>query len=426
VADRWLKDPQVHFAAGVLVVVGGFTAYFCSGSADASTNNPVGNAAEISEAFVPTRKRRAGEDIRRAANQSVLSILRGSDADRARAIAVLKNLGDEGLKLLREEFETRYGTPRGAAAAFALAHVGNEDDFGTVAAAFREQKHEIHGLMALAAARLGDPGVSDEMRDLRGSENPVVRQAVAIALRTAAVARPGELLELAADPEPRVQSAAQITLLVVSSKLDPRELKKAATEAANSSRPMLRATGIKIGAQMKAPWALELAAKGTTDKDARVRLASIQSLGKLGDARAAPTLSGIMKTGRNRRERLKATNALAEVPVSKTTLDDLAKTATRGDPVVGLAAARVLAVNKDRRAIPALLKLRSVKQDDKRGIDDEDSMLLASMSRSVLKAASKEKIRRNGESWDRWWKRVGKDFKYPHRNGHIPKFPDNH
>ena len=92
----------------------------------------------------------------------------------------------------------------------------------------------------------------------------------------------------------------------------------------------------------------------------------------------------------------------------------------------GLAAARVLAVNKDRRAIPALLKLRRVKQDDKRGIDDEDSMLLASMSRSVLKAASKEKTRRNGESWDRWWKRVGKDFKYPHRNGHIPKFPKNH
>ncbi|MCH7550120.1 MAG: insulinase family protein, partial [Proteobacteria bacterium] len=141
-------------------------------------------------------------------------------------------------------------------------------------------------------------------------------------------------------------------------------------------------------------------------KDARVRLASIQSLGKLGDARAAPTLSGIMQTGRNRRERLKATNALAEVPVSKATLDDLAKTATRGDPVVGLAAARVLAVNKDRRAIPALLKLRRVKQDDKRGIDDEDSMLLASMSRSVLKAASKEEKRRNGESWDRWWKRV--------------------
>ncbi|MEE8105908.1 MAG: HEAT repeat domain-containing protein, partial [Planctomycetota bacterium] len=360
-ADRWLKNPQVHFVAAVLVIAGGFTAYFLSGSADASTGKPDGNAAETSETLVPTRKRRAEEDIRHAAKQSVLSILRGSDADRARAIAVLKNLGDEGLQLLREEFDNRYGTPRGAAAAFALAHVGKEEDFGAVAAAFREQKHEIHGLMALAAARLGNSGVSDEMRDLRGNKDPVVRRAVAIALRTAAVAHPGELLELAADPEPRVQNAAQMTLLIVSSKLDPRELKKAATEAANSSKPMLRATGIKIGAQMKAPWALELAAKGTRDKDMRVRLASIQSLGKLGDGRAASTLSAIMQTGRNRRERVKAANALAEVPVSKGTLDDLAKTAARGDPIVGLAAARVLAVNKDRRAIPALLKLRSVK-----------------------------------------------------------------
>ena len=178
-ADRWLKNPQVHFAATVLVVVGGFTAYFLSGPADASTENPDGNAAETSAALVSTRKGRAEEDIRHAANQSVLHILQGSDADRARAIAVLKNLGDEGLKLLREEFENRYGTPRGAAAAFALAHVGNEEDFGAVAAAFREQKHDIHGLMALAAARLGNPGVSDEMRDLRGSEDPVVRRAVA-------------------------------------------------------------------------------------------------------------------------------------------------------------------------------------------------------------------------------------------------------
>ena len=71
------------------------------------------------------------------------------------------------------------------------------------------------------------------------------------------------------------------------------------------------------------------------------------------------------------------------------------------------------------------MSLRNVKQSSELRVDHEDAQLLASLSKDVLRAASKENPPRRGESWDRWWKRVNGRFEFPYRN-HVPKFPDNH
>lgn len=360
------------------------------------------------------------------ADCSLAIIAKGDATERARAIAILRNLGDEALVLIREQFAEMDDGRRRDAAAFALAAVGDAADQAMVHDAFRSEGSAVRPLMALAAASLQDPQLVHYFEALKDSTDATIRESVAIAYRASNTPDAKVLIHLLADAEPRVQAAASQAFVMLLPKMRGSQLQKSVEFAAQSRSHGIRAAALQVCAKSNEQWAVDAACKATRDPIRSVRAAAVRALGSMGEQSATPHLVALMNSGSDRDERAMVANALAKITRSQSACDQLAKAAKGSDPMVGLAAARALVAHQDKRGIEAMIALQGVKQDAARNVDDEDAMLLTSLSTKILKDASRTRQRGRGESWQRWWKRVNKSYKFPRRGAQFPAFPENH
>jgi len=393
------------------------------GAPTAPASSP-GTAARPSPA--PETEEAKLDAMRHAAMAALATILRPEESDRARAVAMLRNLGPGALAFVRACFGEGADGPIGAAAAFALAQLGDDSDRQAVAGAFLDDQLHPTPLLALAAAELRDPALAAAFVGMRDSPDPEIRLAVARGLRAANDPPIEELLPLLSDPEPRVRDAAERAMVEVIPRADATAVRGVAETAFASADASLRIAALRLGASLDAPWVDELATRGVRDGDRSVRSEATTALGAVGTRAAAAPLLGLVERGADRAERVQAATALGTVDAPPETLDALARTASDGaDPMVALAAARTLAAHRDPRAIPALVRLETVRESAELKIDDEDADLLEGLSRRILSSASSGRARERGESWSAWWQRVGKNYQFP-TSATVPDFPWNH
>ena len=367
-------------------------------------------------------KRKA--QVRMQTGTQVARILLGASvADRAKAIAVLRNLGPEALEIARTLL-AEADDARAYAGAYVLGVLGNQDDRDLVRDAFMDEKDNPHGLLALAAANLQDDFLISQLTELSGSPNPMVREAVALGLRAGSTPDMDAILPLLADAEPRVRAVAERSLSQMLPKADGRDVRAAVTRATERGVVADRIGALRLARRINAPWVCDIATKAASDKNLAVRRHAIKTLAASGDARAAEPLSRLLASGRDRVEKVRAANAMGRIEPSKKSLGALAKAANGKDPIVALAAARSLVARQDARGIPALIRLSGMKESKANNVDDEDAVLLASLPKDVLAHASKGS-RRGGESYDKWWARVGGSYRVP-TSPFLPEFPKNH
>lgn len=356
-----------------------------------------------------------------------LGLIEGAvEADRLRAVALLRELGEPALKLLYEELADEAGGSRRYAAAFAVSMLGDEESKHLVADLFREQRRAPHPLLAAAAARLEDPELAREFLALTSSPDYEVRRAVARAQRGADFPDLADLLPLLADTEPKVRDEAERSLAHLLPRMEPAEIKLATEAAVTNGSPTVKLAGLRMCRRLDTPWARKLAAKATADSSWVVREEAMQTLGSHGDPAASKPLARVLRQDVGRHEKVCAANALSNVETDKEALDALASASRDKDPMVALAASRALVARGDARGVPPLLMLRHVKESAALRVDDEDADLLRGLSDHVLESVAKGRHARHpGENWDRWWSRVREDFRVPDTTV-IPAYPDNH
>jgi len=366
------------------------------------------------------------EAVRHATVAALTTAMRCDERDLARAVASLRSLGPDALPLLREVFERGVEDPLGCAAAYALAHLGGEEDRWRIADEFIAHERQPIPLLALAAAELRDPHLAPAFAQMAGSAEVNLRIAAARGLRAASDPPVAALLPLLTDDEPRVRESAERSMLEVLPRADGGTVRRAAERALESSNPALRVAALRLGMQANARWTGDAAARAARDPDERVRHEAVSTLGRVGAPAAAEPLLGLVERGVDRRERIHAATALGTVAAPPEALDELARrTAAERDPMVALASARTLAAHRDPRAIPELVRLGEVRESKELDIDDEDAFLLRDMSTQILRAAAKDRPIQNGESWGAWWGRVGRDYRFP-KDAVVPEFPWNH
>jgi len=370
-----------------------------------------------------TRNRK--QAVRHATSAALAAVLKPDENERARAVAKLRELGPEAMDIIRDCFGKGVEDPMGLAAAYALACLGDETDHAHVAQEFVARHSEPPPLLALAAAELRDPDLVTTFAALRTSQDTDVRLAVTRGLRAGNQAPIGDLLPLLADPEPRVRASAERTLVEIMPRAHAETVRREAENAMASSDTSMRVAALRLVVAADAPWADQLAIQATRDGHPSVRREATEVLGQIGRPSGAAALVGLVEKGADRDERVRAATALGTVAAPPEALDALAKVASRGDPVVALAAARTLAAQRDERAIPSLVRLQSVKESAALRVDEEDADLLRDMSGAILGAASRHEPRRRGETWAAWWKRVGPGFRIP-ADTTVPDFPWNH
>lgn len=419
--SRDLVVPALVVVASIAVLV-----VMALPGGDATRN---GAASQRAVKFVRARDEKEelrSEDAKKhQARECVSRILRGDADERAQAVAILRNLGDEGLAVLRETFAKDENPRKREAAAFGLALLGSSADRDRVAEAFVAKKGQPTALMAAAAAQLRDPGLVREFLDLRDSKDWRVREAVALALRADTLPNPGDIMPLLADGEPRVREAAERTLTGMLDRMDQRSVEQVVNAALDADDPLVQETALRVCSRVDRPWAVKAAMRGLDDPKASVRAEAIRVLTRKGDSRARGALIELMREGDGRRERVRAANALGSLERSPEMIEQLAETARGSDPIVSLAASRSLAAQGDSRAIDALLRLRKVRKSADLDVDDEDAMLLRSLSEEILVRIQGREKRRPNEDWAAWWKRVRGKHSIPPRV-RIPEFPENH
>jgi len=418
-----IHDPRFRWCV-VLVLMAGLAAWMFLSGAD---GEPVADTTARKTA--PKQPELTAEQMRLAAirgeaGAQIGKILQAENAqDRARAIALLKNLGPEALAVARELFHEMEDGRRDAGA-FVLATLGNEDDKRDVAHAFIDDNGNPPALLALAAASLRDPFLVDRFLDQRDNPDPQVREAVCYALRASPTPDMADILGLLADGEPRVRAAAERSVTEMLPKANPASLKGVVDHALRKGDPAARVGALRLAGRVNGEWVIQMAGRSTTDANSTVRRAAVKVLVKSGDPSAAPVLAAMVQSGNDRGEKVRAANALGKIPADAATLDKLASAARGKDPVVALAAARSLVERRDVRGVPELIRLQSVRQSAELNVDDEDEQLLRGLTDDVLRQASKG-TRRSGESYAKWWKRVEKRYKVP-ASPFLPQFPSNH
>ena len=369
-----------------------------------------------------TEKR--ADAIRMQAGSQVSRILQGESVrDRAKAIAILRNLGPDALVVAREMLANA-DDQRGYAGAYVLAILGNQDDRDAVRDLFMDERANPDGLLALAAANLKDDFLASEFADLASSPDPQVREAAALGLRSGTNPDINTILSLLADAEPRVRAVAERSVTAMLPKADARAVREAVTRAIETGVTADRIGALALARKIDAPWVCEAAMKAAGDKKLAVRRHAIETLAATGDARAAKPLARLLETGRDRMEKVRAANAMGRIEPSAALLDSLNKAANGKDPIVALAAARSLVARQDVRGIPALIRLSHVKQSKSLNVDHEDSELLIDLPAEVLTHVSKGS-RRSSETYEKWWSRVGRNYRVP-PSPFLPEFPKNH
>jgi len=413
-----------RFLAGALfLLLAGGVWLMVVGSDEESTTAPAG-AQEVKEAEGPSPEAIRNAAIRRKAGAQIAKILLGENAqDRAKAMAMIKNLGPDAVQLAREMF-AEMDDDRRHASAFVLASLGTADDKQHVGEAFLDETDNPPALLALAAASLRDPLLVGDFLEHRSHPDAQVREAVCYALRAASSPDMGDILPLLADGEPRVRAAAERSVTELLPKANPADLRGAVDSALKGGEPEVRTGALRLAQRINAVWVTELASRATLDKNRTVRREAVRTLAKSGDARGAPALAQLVARGEDRYEKVRAANALGRVDADAASLDKLAAAARGKDPVVALAAARSLVERRDSRGVGELIRLQHVKQSAELDVDDEDEDLLRDLSRKVLRQAARG-TRRRGESYEKWWSRVGRDYKVP-ASPFLPKFPSNH
>lgn len=359
------------------------------------------------------------------ARACVSRILRGDAEERAKAVSILRNLGKEGLEVLREVFADQGSRRKREAAAYGLAVLGDARDKDLIADAFLETKHAPTPLMAAAAAELKDPHLVQAFLELRVSKDWRIREAAARALRAEKFPDLRDVMPLLADDEPRVRAVAESTLVGMLDRLNDKNVEEVVTEVLASGGAREQQTALKLCARVDKPWTVTVAMRALKDSKATVRAEAIDVLGRKGDRRAQRALVGLMYEGQGRRERVRAASALGTMGGNQALRDHLAKVSRGKDPLVALAASRSLAAQGDPRGIEALLDLREVRKSAARNVDEEDEMLLRKMSDQVLTQVQGARKRRANEDWKTWWRRVRRDYRIPPRV-RLPEFPDNH
>jgi HEAT repeat protein len=362
--------------------------------------------------------------VRREAGAQIAKILLSqSESERATAIAVLRNLGPEALNVARELFHQMEDNRRDGSA-YVLAALGTSEDKAEVAHVFVDESDNPAPLLALAAASLRDPQLVHRFLQLRTSPDPQVREAVCYGLRASSTPDMSHVLELLADGEPRVRAAAERSVTELLPKAIPASLKGVVDRALSTGEPAARVGALRLAERVSADWSVDMASRATKDANRAVRRAAVRVLSDSGDVRAAPALVELVASGENRLEKVRAASALGKVDADAASLDRLAAAARGEDPVVALAAARSLVERRDARGVPELIRLQHVKKSAELNVDSEDEDLLRGLSTKVLRQASKG-TRRRGESYEKWWQRVGRDYKVP-ASPFVPQFPANH
>jgi HEAT repeat protein len=408
------------FAAIVLLAVGAWMILGAAG--DEAENRPAATVEKEPEGPSEEEVRKAA--VRRAsAAQLARLILGASPQERAKVMAILRNLGPEAIEFAREVFANP-DDERAYAGAYVLSILGNADDKQLIKGEFLEEARDPPALLAHAAANLRNSMLVSEFEVLTRSADPTVREAAAVGLRAATTPDMTHIMVLLADAEPNVRAVAERSVTEMLPNANPGSLRSAVKVVLSSGAPADRVGALRLAKRIDAPWVFDMAGKATTDKDLRVRNAAVETLARTGDTRAGPALARVVLDNDSRGERVRAASAMGKVDIGKKERDALAAAAKGKDPVVALAAARSLVARRDARGIPALIELRHVKKSAALGVDGEDADLLAGLSRDVLKHASKGS-RRGGETYEKWWARVGGSYRVP-SSPFLPEFPKNH
>ncbi|MEM8885662.1 MAG: HEAT repeat domain-containing protein [Planctomycetota bacterium] len=357
------------------------------------------------------------EDLREIERWSMEQVAMGSfarvsfsaPADRARAVAAFKAQKLQTSEDLLLEVQSNRQGLRGPAA-YLLASLGDDEEQNVVARVFLSSKDKPGGLLALAAAELRDPDLAEAITPLYRSEDPIEREAAAMALRDHPEPAADVLLRLYADPDRRVRRAAARTLAELEGMLKSAAFHAAVDEALSSESEAKRMAALSLCYQMRSLEATDMLAQAMLDESAAVRAKALDCLARLGGPTARSAMLNIVWEG-TPFERLRALEGLERVG-----LDDMAATSlTRAeheldDRRLTAGIARLLVLSNDTRGIKLAIRLHA-DADLRDGAD----RAVWEQARTILEAVSAQSRPRDDESYHWWWRRVESNYEFPSR-----------